>query len=63
MNEISSRSKESIEIWLALHAVICWWNENPIKNGALNLDRLEEMMSKSIPKEIYQLKESPYINK
>lgn len=33
-----------IEVWEARHAVVCWWNETPIKRGMIDLDGLEDMM-------------------
>lgn len=33
-----------IEVWEARHAVLCWWNETPIKRGMIDLDGLEDMM-------------------
>lgn len=32
-----------IEVWEARHAVLCWWNETPIKRGMIDLDGLEDM--------------------
>ena len=36
--------KRSIEIWLAIHAVQCWWNDRPIRGGVIDTEKLEAMM-------------------
>lgn len=41
------RSTKAIQIWNAIHSVVCWWNETPVKGGALDLDTLEAMMVKA----------------
>lgn len=37
-----------IEVWEARHAVVCWWNETPIKRGTIDLDGLEDTMVRII---------------
>ncbi len=46
-NEGKMRSTKAIQIWDAIHSVVCWWNETPVKGGALDLDGLEKMMVKA----------------
>lgn len=33
-----------LPIWLIRHAVTCWWNEKPIKEGAIDLDDLTKKL-------------------